>query len=552
MTSHPWWSASVRAAHRWSRRARIGAYRRLLRGLLADIASDARPYGFPTMTYPERISIGSGSTINYDVILGGRGGITVGRRVRLSSRSVLETQYIDPFSTARDKHEARPIVIEDGVDVGVGAMILAGVRVGEHSVIAAGAVVTSDVPPNSLAVGVPATVLPLRSRAAAADGAEPLPTTAAITGEIGEDAVVSRVIKWISEVIGEVTDAETPLRESGVGSLEAVELASVLEATFSVSLDGALTHEALRTPRTLARLVASRAGSGQRQWTTVSTGSQSLRTDEVLVRAASLPAGTLVARQGRRTLLIGSPRPALPADGGARHGHVIEASTGSLLAVGPPARALSSFVEALTQLAAGWRAEPVWFPLLRSPGGDEHPQQVASGHSDGILPHAVCIELLRKVDLAHDRVMAGLGCAHRREPARRVSPRGRLESYRVFEVVVCGSDEYCHRMWRQIEADVGSFLAERFTGSWAPGRDSFHAAMTRKLEWVARVEGAEMLAVASLNDHGRAFTGSADHTSFCLGVGVDRAATILGEALTDMPDADGHAVTPARRTSEGA
>ena len=53
---------------------------------------------------------------------------------------------------------SKPIVIEDDVWIGTNATVLAGVRIGSHSVIAAGAVVTHDIPPHSLAAGVPAQV----------------------------------------------------------------------------------------------------------------------------------------------------------------------------------------------------------------------------------------------------------------------------------------------------------------------------------------------------------------------------------------------------------
>jgi acetyltransferase-like isoleucine patch superfamily enzyme len=54
--------------------------------------------------------------------------------------------------------ELAPVVIEDDCDLGVGAVILPGVRIGRGAQIGAGAVVTADIPPYSVAVGVPAKV----------------------------------------------------------------------------------------------------------------------------------------------------------------------------------------------------------------------------------------------------------------------------------------------------------------------------------------------------------------------------------------------------------
>ena len=52
-----------------------------------------------------------------------------------------------------------PIIIEEGAWVTVGAIILPGVTVGINSVVAAGAVVTKDVPPYTVVGGVPAKVI---------------------------------------------------------------------------------------------------------------------------------------------------------------------------------------------------------------------------------------------------------------------------------------------------------------------------------------------------------------------------------------------------------
>jgi acetyltransferase-like isoleucine patch superfamily enzyme len=78
----------------------------------------------------------------------------IGDRVFVGPRAVLTN---DPYPIRREVELVGP-TLEDDVSVGANATILPGVTVGEGSFVAAGAVVTEDVPPNSLAVGVPAEV----------------------------------------------------------------------------------------------------------------------------------------------------------------------------------------------------------------------------------------------------------------------------------------------------------------------------------------------------------------------------------------------------------
>ena len=59
--------------------------------------------------------------------------------------------------------EYKPIIIGDDVWIGTGAMIMDGVTIGDHSVIAAGAVVTKDVPANVIYAGVPAKLIKVRN-----------------------------------------------------------------------------------------------------------------------------------------------------------------------------------------------------------------------------------------------------------------------------------------------------------------------------------------------------------------------------------------------------
>ncbi|MFC3959096.1 acyltransferase [Halovivax cerinus] len=82
---------------------------------------------------------------------------TIGSNVFLGPYAVLTN---DPYPIRQDVSLEGP-TLEDGVSVGANATILPGVTVGEGSFVAAGAIVTEDVPPETLAVGTPATHRPL-------------------------------------------------------------------------------------------------------------------------------------------------------------------------------------------------------------------------------------------------------------------------------------------------------------------------------------------------------------------------------------------------------
>lgn len=91
------------------------------------------------------------------------GPVTIGDHVNLAQGitvTALNHNFSNP-SQCIDKQgiSTKPVVIEDDVWIGANAVVLPGVTIGQHSVVAAGAVVNRDVPSYSLVAGVPAKVI---------------------------------------------------------------------------------------------------------------------------------------------------------------------------------------------------------------------------------------------------------------------------------------------------------------------------------------------------------------------------------------------------------
>ena len=74
----------------------------------------------------------------------------------------IDAMALAPFAENRPPRPpigTAPVIIKDNVWVGMGAVILKGVTIGENSIVAAGAVVTKNVPPNTIVAGNPAQVV---------------------------------------------------------------------------------------------------------------------------------------------------------------------------------------------------------------------------------------------------------------------------------------------------------------------------------------------------------------------------------------------------------
>ncbi len=105
------------------------------------------------------IRLGKNIFINHACSFLDIGGITIEDEVQIGPRVNLtsENHPLDPAD--RTTLIPRPIVIKRNAWIGAGATILPGVTIGENSVVAAGAVVSRDVPPNTVVAGVPAKVV---------------------------------------------------------------------------------------------------------------------------------------------------------------------------------------------------------------------------------------------------------------------------------------------------------------------------------------------------------------------------------------------------------
>ncbi len=137
------------------------------------------------------VTVGDGFTTGHDVLV--REGTTIGDDVLLGTKTVVDGEtgigshvslqtgvYLPTGTTVGDNvflgpravftNDEYPIrretalrgpTVEDGASIGANATLLPGVTVGEEAFVAAGAVVTDDVPAGTLAVGTPARIRPL-------------------------------------------------------------------------------------------------------------------------------------------------------------------------------------------------------------------------------------------------------------------------------------------------------------------------------------------------------------------------------------------------------
>jgi acetyltransferase-like isoleucine patch superfamily enzyme len=114
-----------------------------------------------------RSNIGQCVYIDHAVVIGNRckiqngvsvyAGVTLGDDVFVGPNATF-TNDLRPRAHSRD-WRITPTVVEDGASIGANATIVCGTTLGRHCMVAAGAVVTRDVPPHALVMGQPARVV---------------------------------------------------------------------------------------------------------------------------------------------------------------------------------------------------------------------------------------------------------------------------------------------------------------------------------------------------------------------------------------------------------
>lgn len=156
---------------------RLGSGARIRAGTIiyADVqAGDNFQTGHHVMIR-EKTVIGNHVVVGTNTVIDGN--VTIGDFVKIESNCYIPTHvqigtrvFLGPNVTLtndryplkmRDRYLPEGPVIEDGVTLGAGVVVCPGVRVGHDSFVAAGCVVTRDVPPNSMVMGVPGRCTPL-------------------------------------------------------------------------------------------------------------------------------------------------------------------------------------------------------------------------------------------------------------------------------------------------------------------------------------------------------------------------------------------------------
>lgn len=122
-----------------------------------------RPSGYYSRAIGEGLTVGNNSNIGIMSYIGCGGGVTIGDNVMMGPKVSIHSENHE-FENTEESIKSQgvskgSVSIEDDCWLGAGCRILAGVKIGRGSVVAAGAVVTKDVEPFSVVGGIPARLI---------------------------------------------------------------------------------------------------------------------------------------------------------------------------------------------------------------------------------------------------------------------------------------------------------------------------------------------------------------------------------------------------------
>jgi acetyltransferase-like isoleucine patch superfamily enzyme len=111
------------------------------------------------INYGKNTRIGKNVFINFDCTFLDLGGITIEDNVLIAPKVCLLSEGHPVSPGNRHSLMVQPVYIKKNAWIGAGAIILPGVTIGENSIVAAGAVVSTNVPDHTIAGGIPARVI---------------------------------------------------------------------------------------------------------------------------------------------------------------------------------------------------------------------------------------------------------------------------------------------------------------------------------------------------------------------------------------------------------
>ena len=111
------------------------------------------------INYGKKTTFGRDCFVNFGCTFLALGGITIEDDVFIGPHCVLATEYHPENPETRHSLLTKPIVVKRNAWLGANVTVLAGVTIGENAIVAAGSVVTKDVPDNMVVAGSPAKVI---------------------------------------------------------------------------------------------------------------------------------------------------------------------------------------------------------------------------------------------------------------------------------------------------------------------------------------------------------------------------------------------------------